>query len=244
MKNCQEWLLGFTQAFNNIMSNKAPGLNPYEISCFLTDAQEAVAIGLYNGSFGKSFESTEDVTTFLAPLVRQAEMVPLLTGVIKIADNSRVYVLPSGADEILFVTLETCDLVSDCRPAGQIVTNPAIVVPITQDEYWRTVNDPFKRQNERKVLRLRSSVSTTDADGNLVKQERFELISDKDIEHYTVRYLTRPEPIILEDLKESDDADGLTIRGKWRAQTCLLDEALHQAILNEAVRMAKAVWQN
>ena len=54
---------------------------------------------------------------------------------------------------------------------------------------------------------------------------------------YIVRYLKKPEPIILEDLE-----DGLTIDGQNEAKTCMLHESLHSTILNEAVRLAKAIW--
>ena len=52
-----------------------------------------------------------------------------------------------------------------------------------------------------------------------------------------MRYIKKPEPIILCDLE-----DGLTIDGESEAKTCKLNEHLHQAILEEAVRRAKAVW--
>ena len=245
MKNVQEWLLAFNQSYDNITSHKAPGLNEYEISVFLTDAQETVAMGLYNGSLGKSFESTEDVSNFLAPLMRQAEMTEV-KNVMGICDDSHIYELPSTADEILFKTLELCTVASDCKDSeGKVLYNQAIVVPVTQDEYWRTVRNPFKRANANRVLRLTyPSKASTDDNGNLSIEKYTELISKRTIGKYIVKYITRPEPIILVDLKQSEDEDCLTIHGKWKAQTCLLDDALHQAILSEAVRMAKAVWQS
>lgn len=246
MKNCKEWLLAFNNLYNNIMSNKAPGLNPYEISCFLTDAEEAVVMGLYNGSFGKSFESEEDIATFLAPLVRQVEMSEVTEGVFKARSDSHIYTLPADADEILVKTLELCYVDAGCKDAnGNPIDSQAIVKPLTQDEYWHTIRNPFKRQNANRVLRLtNTSPATVDSEGNLSVSKYSELISDREIKKYIVRYITRPEPIILVDLKVGEQEIYPTIRGKYRAQTCLLDDAIHQAILNEAVRMAKAVWQS
>ena len=237
MKNCQEWLLAFNNLYNNIMSNKAPGLNPYEISCFLTDAQEAVVMGLYNGSFGKPFESEEDVSTFLATLVRQAEMVEVTKDVIKVCADSHIYTLPPEADEILVKTLEWCNVDAGCKDAsGQPVDSQAIVVPMTQDEYWRTTRNPFKRQNARRVLRLtNTSPATVGDNGNMSVSKYSELVSDREIKKYFVRYITRPEPIILVDLMVGGQELYPTIRGKYKKQTCLLDDAIHQAILNEAV---------
>ena len=246
MKSCQEWLLAFNQSYDNIMSHRAPGLNEYEISKVLTDAQEVVVMGLYNGSFGKAFQSTEDVSNFLAPLMRQATMTEVTdSSYSHIVAGSHIYVLPSTADEILFKTLELCTLESDCKGSdGKPLYNQAIVVPITEDEYWRTIRNPFKNANANRVLRLTYPSSSTDTGGVLSVKKYTELISSRKIGTYTVKYITRPEPIILVDLKESEEAAGLTIHGKWQAQTCLLDDALHQAILNEAVQMAKAVWQS
>lgn len=234
MKNCQEWLLAFNQLYNNITSNKAPGLNEYEISVFLTDAQDAVIIGLYNGSLGKYFESEEDVANFLSTLTRQTDMVEVTDPDYKICDDSVVYEFPDNVKDVMFKTLELCYITTDCGSTQVIVT------PITQDEYWRTVRNPFKRANRNKVIRLtHTSDSSTDKQGNLLISKKSELISAYPIEKYVVRYIAHPHPIILTDL-----SDGLTIRGESKATTCLLDESIHQAILMEAVSRAKAVWQN
>lgn len=248
MKSCQEWLLAFNQLYDNITSHKAPGLNEYEISSFLTDAQETIVMGLYNGSLGKSFESSEDVANFLAPLMCQAKMEEVTTtDQDHTVAGSKIYKLPDTAKEILFKTLEMCTVKSGCKDStGEDVYSNAIVTPVTQDELWRTIRNPFKGANANRVLRLTyPSVSSVDENTGLLSVKKYtELISDRDIKDYIVKYITRPEPIILVNLKESEEADGLTIHGKWQAKTCLLDEALHQAILGEAVRMAQAVWQS
>ena len=88
--------------------------------------------------------------------------------------------------------------------------------------------------NRNRVLRLAFGKFADD------KKDYSELYSgDYNIVNYTVRYIKRPEPIILCYLE-----DGLGIRGKFVPSTCKLDEALHLTILAEAVRMAKAVWNS
>jgi len=256
MKNCQEWSLAFDQLYNNVTSNKAPGLSEYEKSVFLTDAQDNVVIGLYNGTYGKAFESTEDVSNYLATLVRQVECERFSDEMKKMCSDSVVYGLPSGSPEsptpeILFRTFEWCMVDSACKKdsQGHPVQEQIVVVPITQDEYWRTVRNPFKRQNDNRVLRLTYSlVDNATGSGDLDVEKYSELISSKTINKYFIRYITRPEPIILEDLGEDPEPgetyEGLTIRGEYKAKTCTLDDAIHQLILNEAVRMAKAAWQS
>lgn len=256
MKNCQEWSLAFDQLYNNVTSNKAPGLNEYEKSVFLTDAQDNVVIGLYNGTFGKAFESTEDVSNYLATLVRQEECEEVSgsssedDNCIRISPNSVVYSLKEEADEILFRTFEWCYVDSACKKdsEGHPVQEQIVVVPITQDEYWRTIRNPFKKQNANRVLRLEYSKTDIDENGKIIVSKYSELISDRKIDSYYIRYITRPEPIILTDLgddpESGEEYEGLTIHGKYKAQTCTLDDAIHQLILNEAVRMAKAAWQS
>ena len=227
MKNCPEWENGFDLLYQNITSNQAPGLNAYEKSVFLTEAEYAVYIALYNGTLKHSFEETEELTSYLATLVCQ-EDCQQVGNAPRILDRSKVYELP---DDLLFITLEICTVnVEGCG------TKQAVVVPVTQDEFWRTSRNPFKRQNNDRVLRLAYGSADTFGDG-LYSTRYSELVSDNDIVKYTVRYLRKPEPIILQDLPE-----GLTIDGESTARTCKLPESLHQAILEEAVRRAKAVW--
>ena len=232
MKTCEEWRLAFNQYYNNITSNKAPGLEPIEISRLLTDAQNAIVIGLYNGTIGNAFESTEQVTAYLAPLVAQKECISLdRDNYYCISPKSKVYELP---DDLLFITLETCNAtIPGCGESEMIV------VPVTQDEYWRTKNNPFKRHNKRRVLRL-SYGQSSDTEGVMVQSRYAELICDYEITHYFVRYVKCPPPIVLEDFTEQK----LSIDGCAKPQTCILPEALHQLILSEAVRMAKNAWNN
>lgn len=225
MKTCQEWSLEFDLLYQNITSNQAPGLLEYEKSLFLTRAQNVVVIGLYNGTFGHAFESTEEVTAYLDTLVRQADLDRVNSAQV-LTDKSVVFKNPS---DLLFRTIESCTITVDNCGERSVP-----VVPVTQDEFWRTTGNPFKGQNSRKVLRL--SFGETPSSG-LPENRYSELVSDYPIVKYTVRYLAKPEPIILEDLE-----DGLTIDGYTEAHTCELNEAIHFTILTEAVRMAKVAW--
>lgn len=224
MRTVDEWAVAFNILYNNIASDKAPGLEPYEISRFLTSAQETLVVSMYRGAMGAAFESTEEVTNYLATLVKQETVSEEATetDIYKICDNSHIYKVPK---DLLFRTWEGCKLSGSCTDK----TVP--VIPVTQDEFWRTVRNPFKKQNEQRVLRL---VYATDEDTKYT-----ELVSDYDITEYIVRYLSKPSPIILEDLTDT----GLEINGETKPMTCKLPEVLHQTILAEAVNAAKAVWK-
>ena len=230
MKTCEEWENKFDLLYQNITSNQAPGLNAYEKSNFLTQAQEAVVIGLYNGTLRNSFEETEELTAYLNTLVSQAACSEVSGTASHIVSGSQVFELP---DDILFRTLELCRITVD--GCGE---KDADVVPVTQDEFWRTWRNPFKGPNGNRVLRL-SFGEAGEFSGKVEQFHYSELVSKYPVASYTVRYLKKPEPIILRDLP-----DGLTIDGQSEAKTCMLSEQLHQAILEEAVRRAKAVWMS
>lgn len=228
MKNENEWSLEFDQLYNNIASNQAPGLTEYEKSVRLTRAQEDIVVALYRGSLGKSFEENEEMTHYLSSLVCQYQSSSAVRNAPHIVSSSYVFELP---DDMLFRTLEIAKITKD--GCGSI---DAAVIPVTQDEFWRTHRNPFKKQNATRVLRLSYGDSDMFSSG-LAHIQYSELISDYPVESYIIRYLKRPEPIILVDLE-----DGYSINGETEAKTCKLPEAIHQLILSEAVRAAKAAW--
>lgn len=217
----QEFSLEFDLMYNNIFSNQAPGLSEYEKSLFLTQAQEALVLDIYSGKLGSSFESTEEVTDYLSPLVKQATYTTKVEG--KGLDSRSVFF--NIDTDIWFKTGEKAIIKDDSLKCGNSIEREVDVVPVTQDTLYRTKNSPFRGPNERRILRL-------DCEANKV-----ELISKYPIESYTIRYLSKPEPIILDNLPE-----GLTINGISTPQTCKLSSAIHRAILIRAVSIAKSVW--
>lgn len=217
----QEFSLEFDLMYNNISSNQAPGLSEYEKSLFLTQAQEALVLDIYSGKLGSSFESTEEVTDYLSPLVKQATYTTKVEG--KGLDSRSVFF--NIDTDIWFKTGEKAIIKGDSLKCGNSTEREVDVVPVTQDTLYRTKNSPFRGPNERRILRL-------DCEANKV-----ELISKYPIESYTIRYLSKPEPIILDNLPE-----GLTINDISTPQTCKLSSAIHRAILIRAVSIAKSVW--
>lgn len=231
MKTVDEWAQAFNLLYNNIASDKAPGLDPYEISVFLTRAQRSIVVGLYNGSFGNAFESTEEITNYLDSLVKQLDCEKIEDASYnKISEKSQLFKNP---DDLLFRTLEYCT-VEDCNKIDMQIP----VIPITQDEYFRTIRNPFKTCNNRKALRLAYSKTNQNESGVLSREIVSEIIADRQIKTYSVRYMSAPSPIILTDLTGT----GLSIEGKTDTATCLLPESLHEYILSEAVKSAKMIW--
>lgn len=210
----------FDILYNNITSNAAPGLNEYEKSVFLTQAQESIILEIYDGRFNDdSFESTEEVTSYINSLVKQARLTTPMQQQ-GISEHSVFYQLP---EDLWFITYESARLQDDrlgCKNGYEV-----IVRPITQDTYNRVSKNPFRGYGENRVLRLTMN--------NLS-----ELISKFNIESYFIRYISKPEPIILEDLSDY----GVSIDNKTQVTECKLNPAIHRTILNRAVKLAKAVW--
>ena len=192
------------------------GFDEYEKSVFLTKAQESVVISLYKGTLtGDSFEKTEELRRYLDSLVKTYSTSEQVVGKV-LTSNSYLFKLSIDTWFITYEAVESKDKRLGCAK-GSIME----VVPVSQDELYKTLRNPFRMPNERRVLRL-------DAEGNTV-----ELISVYNIDKYWIRYLSKPDPIILIDLPE-----GITINGESKATECKLNPAIHRVILEMAVSLA------
>ena len=209
-----EFLIEFDILYNNISSNKAPGLNEYEKSVFLTKAQEQIVTELYSGrnTTYNSFEETEEQRRYLNTLVetkvcnkhKNTIQNPFET----VTNNSTLFDLPN---DVLFITYES----------ARIDAKEVDVYPVSQDELSKILKNPFRGPSNNRVLRL-------DIGDNIV-----ELISIDDISSYKIRYIRKPNPIILTKLEV-----GLSINGKSEGSECELDSSLHRTILDRAVALA------
>ena len=202
--------------------------NEYEKSLFLTDAQETIALNLYNGknTFGESFEQTEELRRYLASLVLEAELSPIenTSGILGMDSKSKFFTLP---DTVWFLTYETIILSDNKNDAGDYVNgcmhgNAIAVYPTKQDEYNKIKKNPFRGINKRRALRL-------DLSDNIV-----EIKSAYEDYTYYIRYLKKLKPIVLEDFTN----DEVSINGISEPTKCELHESLHQKILELAVMLA------
>lgn len=208
----------FNVLYNNIMSNKAPGLDEYEISVLLTLAQEELVLSLYKGSqiTGSSFEGTEESRRYLSNLIKTDK--PTMVGSF-VKGTPTVYTLPI---DVLMITHESGFIKSkhECLNGKRLT-----VIPTKQDELDKILQNPFRGPSDKRALRLDISSS------------QVEIISLQEID-YTIRYLKKPEPIILKDLAPEE----VSIEGKTAEATCELHTSLHKLIIKRAVELAKASY--
>lgn len=216
----EEFSNEFDILLNSYSSKDQQSINvdEYEKSVFLTKAQEDLIISVYNGknSTYESFEQTEEIRRYLSNIVKTIEATRYDNTSVQVTSNSYLYDIPK---DLWFITYEYAILNDSKLPCKQNIN--ALVVPVTQDEFYRVYNNPFKGPSNKRVLRL-------DSDNNII-----ELISKYNIDKYIIRYISKPTPIILEDLTED-----LSINGESKKTECILNTSLHRKILDRAVLLA------
>lgn len=192
-------------------------LDEYEKSVFLTKAQEDIIIECYTGKnlSRAAFEGNEEIRRYLNNLVKTAVLTEKLTNHVGLSKNSVFYRLPI---DVWFITYESVTLKDE--KLGCLNGKEALIVPVTQDEYYKITANPFRGASESRALRLDIGDSIS------------EIISDYNVDRYLVRYLAAPKPIILVNLSNT------SINGISTRTECELNPAIHRAILERAVRLA------
>ena len=191
----------------------------YEKSYFLTQAQEELVLGLYNGRnpLGESFEETEELRRYLSNLVCEATLDPINSSSgypIGMNSHSKFFTLPS---DLWFITYESVEI-SDANCPSMSKLD---VKPVRQDEYDKLKKNPFRGANDRRALRLD------------LADDVIEIVSKYTVVQYYVRYLKKLAPIILSSL------DGDVSVGNEQIPTpCEVHEGLHRQILELAVQKA------
>lgn len=197
-------------------------LDEYEKSLFLTEAQEQIIKELYTGRSNiGSFEETEEIREYLKSLIKHSVITTQVEGLTGVNNNSKFYTLPTDTWFIIYETITYNDPSLGCKSNDTV-----IIKPISYDTYYFKNKNPFKKANKYKGFRLDYNDTTV------------EIVSNYILENYTVNYLSRPLPIILENLGDT------TINGLSIPLTCSLHESLHYPILERAVNLAKGRYMS
>ena len=214
----------FMVLYNNVMSNAAPGLNSYEISVFLTKAQEEIVKNYFNPKGNKYQEG------FDGSAKRQIDF----SGLISVADattttlsptfdvRAKVYKLP---EDLFLIINESLTTDTDIKQ----------VIAIRYDEYTRLMSKPYKEPLKFQAWRL-----VTKGEGSSIVQSEVISHSGETITKYTIRYVRRPKPIILCGL--NSDYGDVSINGMSTVSECELNPLIHEEILQRAVELAKAAY--
>ena len=185
----------------------------YEKSIFLTKAQEQIVLELY-----QELEQSEEVRKYLSNLIKTDNYVPVGEQDETLINNNFKSYKVEISNDILFMIYEQCTLSDE----NNCINNKIVsVVPTIHDDLDKVLKNPFKSPNSRKVIRL-------DFDNKI------ELISKYNITNYKVRYLKKPNPIILVALE-----DNLSINnGDTKVSNGETNPILHERIVQRAVQLA------
>ena len=198
---------------DNFGEQNTLAFDEYEKSIFLTKAQEQIVLELY-----QELEQSEEVRKYLSNLIKTDNYVPVgEQDETLINNNFKSYKVEINND-ILFMIYEQCTLSDE----NNCINNKIVsVVPTIHDDLDKVLKNPFKSPNSRKVIRL-------DFDNKI------ELISKYNISNYKVRYLKKPNPIILVSLE-----DNLSINnGDTEVSNGETNPILHERIVQRAVQLA------
>lgn len=226
----QEFSNEFDILYNNIMSNQAPGLDEYEKSVFLTKAQDEIVKSYFNPKLNKvqeGFDNSERRQIDFSMIIKTVKATKITndSGLIRLYPNegSELYQIP---EKIMMFINESLKVTRD----GNSIS--LVIIPLNYKEYNRLMTKPYKRPIKNQAWRLNID-STSDSNKPIV-----EIVAGygDTIVDYTIRYVKRPQAIILADL------EGVSIDGESNEQPCELDPILHHEILQRAVELAKAAY--
>lgn len=185
----------------------------YEKSIFLTKAQEQIVLELY-----QELEQSEEVRKYLSNLIRTDNYVPIGEQDETLINNNFKSYKVEISNDILFMIYEQCTLSDE----NNCINNKIVsVVPTIHDDLDKVLKNPFKSPNSRKVIRL-------DFDNKI------ELISKYSISNYKVRYLKKPNPIILVTLEANLSINN----GDTKVSNGETNPILHERIVQRAVQLA------
>lgn len=231
----QEFSNEFDILYNNIMSNAAPGVDEYEKSVFLTKAQLEIIRNYFNPESNKNKQGFDDSPK------RQIDFSSIIktttpstyTGIYtKFDDKSKVYSLPS---DLLYIINESATVTINS------VSKNISIIPLTFSQYLQQINKPYKyplkNQGWRLILNAQNGPILGQR-GTIANVAEVIINPNYILSQYKIRYIFKPNPIILTDLASS----GLSIEGMTMPSQCQLDSSIHQEILQRAVELAKSAY--
>lgn len=251
----------FDVLYNNIMSNAAPGLDDYEISLFLTKAQEELLKAYFNPKGNKYAEGFD-----FSPK-RQVDFSNLIESKIYTDANcfSQSYGTYSKYDGRSYIGKILQDVGTSQNPgpdAGKQIFlrlnesariavkfnngyyyGPVLqVIPLMYSEYSKFMTKPYKYPLKNFCWRLEFAGEEAGVSEFIVAPGQVNVLNLGDIDanllEYRVRYLRKPKPIIVGSLS----AYTASIDGEDSITNCELDPIIHREIVQRAVEIAKSAY--
>lgn len=229
-----------TPEFGNQASLADVSFDEYEKSLFLTQAQDQIVKSYFmsnvdttGGGFDGSARRQVDFSSLIT--VDKEDPVNITTEQSErtFDDRGILFSLPmeNGITKVLFILNEKLLVTNSITGT----TKSYVIVPINYREYDREMSKAYAQPLKKQAWRLFNNNAT----GFDVQSE---IIPNYYIAHpnegtnsykYYIRYVKRPQPIVLTDLP-----DNLEINGVSSETQCQLNPILHEDILQQAVTIA------
>ena len=240
----EEFSNEFDVLYNSITSNQAPGLDEYEKSVFLTKAQSEILREYFNsrvdgtnGGFDGSQKRQYDFSFLIKTTILDANLANEgEEGYIPKIDN-RGYLFNFPEDYFLSIN----EVIRDDESSNKFYS----VVSISYSDYQRLMTKPYAYPPKRVAWRLFIGTIQKTLEDNTTKvtvpvaEIIGKFVGNSNNWNYTLRYVKKPNPIILINLTDDD----LSIEGKKTKTPCEFPSQLHQEILERAVTLAKIAYQ-
>lgn len=240
-----------TQAqFGEQASKSEIVLDEYEKSVLLTQAQDIIVKSYFDGTLnqqGQGFDDSARRQIDFSSLITVEDLAPFsptvsVPGAAQPFDERGVlFQIPS---EVLYVLNEKLIVSTTMSTSGggrpTVSKKIFVVVPISFKEYDREMSKPYAQPLKKQAWRLFQDKGTNNYDTvtelipkqNITQQGDGSNVGDV-VFTYRLRFIRRPQPIILESLP-----DGLEIDGVSTETPCELNPILHMDILTKAVELA------
>lgn len=218
----------FDLMWDNLRYNNSgyASLNEYEKSVFLTQAQEEIIKNYYNPKGNKYHEGIGDSDK------RDMDFSELLTVVQQDSFSTSLSSLDSRiiyfevASDVFFIINENLKYTYNGKQVNTTIK------PLSPIEYDRLSSKVCFEPPKRVSWRLMDKSGEGDIQVQILPH------TGATLPIYTVRYVKRPDPIILENI------DTYSINGVSTISECELNPIIHREILTRAVVLATASLNN
>ena len=239
-----------TQAqFGEQASKREIVLDEYEKSVLLTQAQDIIVKSYFDGSSnqqGQGFDDSARRQVDFSSLVKVARLAKDEGEYETFDDRGLVYKMPRkstdvnstdvNSTDVLFILNESLIKQTLGDDGTVIKSENFVIVPINYKEYDREMSKPYAQPLKKQAWRLfQNNATGFDVNSELIPRWNIKEEENKVSFVYKIRYVKRPNPIILEDLP-----NGLVIDGISTETACELNPILHLDVLNKAVEIAIA----
>lgn len=206
-------------------------LDEYEKSVLLTQAQDIVVKSYFDKTLNQQGQGIDDSSR------RQMDFSSLYTvkEAKKLEDSN---IMPYDSRGLLYKCPENILVVLNEKFevfSGTKLKYNFVIVPLNYKEYDREMSKAYTQPLKKQCWRLFQNSSGIDILSELIPIEG--TISNGDTLKYKIRYIRRPNPIVLQDFSK-DTVDSVNIDGISEKTECELNPIVHMDILNKAVELA------